>query len=358
MLIKLEQNIGGTKNSLSLIHGKHPVSVFVKSGSPGVVTFSDLSESTAVCISCPDQPCINFAIDDRDSHLAGMFRLDHNTNVCAVNAISWSDIEFRPVIADDTCIGCGVCVARCPTKAIYLLECCAKISNVSSPYYEINNEEGHQKTKEIFLKTQILGTYHIESDQIITVFLQKLRRHSRRSGTLNSNLLVRNLLRTLGVPAETYAKGVQYGTVDILFRIGNVIGAGEVELGNSAIDAPRNLAGIVAFLASRNNIERKRITTISFLSKLPQGREQYWMVVDDMKKVLDLEIQTLTISSMLLMVWSRITLELPNSKLLLSQKNFQTLRPFLEVSIKRKIELSSGFENQLEPSKLIDSFPL
>ena len=65
------------------------------------------------CLHCPDEPCMSFS---ETTGIDGQI-----TRVCPTDAIRDVRSEPGPTITDD-CIGCGICVMRCPVGALSLSE--------------------------------------------------------------------------------------------------------------------------------------------------------------------------------------------------------------------------------------------
>lgn len=354
MSLDIKQNLGKGCNPLAIDGSKQIKHIEINPNQPSIILLADGSKSVATCIHCPDQPCVSYAPSEIDSELANKFRVDSSSDVCATNAIKWIYESSQPAIASEDCIFCGVCVSRCPTQAIYLSQDGAKLATQPQKLFTTETGNGHSETRKLLHQTLISGAHLNESDALISEILDRFKKLGGRAAKLSPNLLTRNLFRTLGVPAEAYPQGVQYSTVDVLFRAGDIHGAIEVEFSSAVIDVPRNLAGDVAVLIARHGLHKSKLETYSVVCRLPQGREQYWMVVDDMEKVLGLKIRTASIVSLYLLVWARNVLDVQDDNLLLSENHGISLRPFLEKKLKRKINLTEGFENQLEPSKLVE----
>ena len=88
---------------------------------PVYVNFNDSTRGRGTCLGCYDVPCITLV--DRDFTLPESlkeFPGDPNRNVCPSDAINWD--TFNEVVQVDrkACIGCGLCVSRCPYGAISL----------------------------------------------------------------------------------------------------------------------------------------------------------------------------------------------------------------------------------------------
>ncbi len=72
-------------------------------------TVDSLGDPKSCCIRCPDEPCIRFSVHESGGGTA--------ISVCPVDAIHDARSETGPAVSDD-CIGCGLCVMRCPVGAI------------------------------------------------------------------------------------------------------------------------------------------------------------------------------------------------------------------------------------------------
>lgn len=70
-----------------------------------------LGDPNSCCIRCPDEPCIRFSVAESGGGTA--------ISVCPVDAIHDARSETGPAVSDD-CIGCGLCVMRCPVGAIHI----------------------------------------------------------------------------------------------------------------------------------------------------------------------------------------------------------------------------------------------
>ncbi len=70
-----------------------------------------IGDSAACCLRCPDEPCMRFNPQESGG--------GSEVNVCPVNAIENARSETGPTIAAE-CVGCGLCVLRCPVGALQL----------------------------------------------------------------------------------------------------------------------------------------------------------------------------------------------------------------------------------------------
>ncbi|WP_134773004.1 4Fe-4S binding protein [Ornithinimicrobium flavum] len=78
-----------------------------------------LDGSTAQCWRCADAPCTWFTPQEVARHIPAPLSLNPDRLVCPTDALSIK-VGEAPVIDPDRCIGCGLCVTRCPVGAIHL----------------------------------------------------------------------------------------------------------------------------------------------------------------------------------------------------------------------------------------------
>src|SRR5699024_2002055 len=78
----------------------------------------------------------------------------------------------------------------------------------------------------------------------------------------------------------------------------------EIEIPSTAIlDAPRNLLDDYAVAVSRHKLSRDEIILVVICWDVPNKRTDYWNVINDINRVLDLEIKTISIPALALHYW-------------------------------------------------------
>ncbi len=80
---------------------------------PAKYTFTG-GELVSCCVNCADKPCLKFTSAELPANAP-----PHAQRVCPTDAIQYSDRERR-VVVTDACIGCNLCVLRCPVGAIFV----------------------------------------------------------------------------------------------------------------------------------------------------------------------------------------------------------------------------------------------
>ena len=70
----------------------------------------------------------------------------------------------------------------------------------------------------------------------------------------------------------------------------------------------------IAILISRYKYNKDNIIPLIICNELPNKRSEFWQFINDIKKVLNISINTITISGLLLLSWTR-------QKLIFTKKN-------------------------------------
>jgi Na+-translocating ferredoxin:NAD+ oxidoreductase RNF subunit RnfB len=86
------------------------------------VMLADGRAGAGSCLGCGNAPCMEK--DDTELVLFGAldaFPGDPNRDVCPTKAITWDNEKAVAVVVPDNCIGCGLCISRCPYGAISLV---------------------------------------------------------------------------------------------------------------------------------------------------------------------------------------------------------------------------------------------
>ena len=81
------------------------------------ISFSDKSSMNAVCLNCPETPCIKYSKSELTVGVLPQMPSNKSKEVCPVDAIK-IDENGSPAINTDSCISCGICLSRCDYGAI------------------------------------------------------------------------------------------------------------------------------------------------------------------------------------------------------------------------------------------------
>ena len=266
---------------------------------PVKVCLVDRTEGRGTCLGCHDAPCMMLNADDLTLPEAlSDFPGNPNRGVCPTRAISWND-DKEAVSINVDCIGCGLCVARCPYGAISLTSAGKAVVETSDPD-KLTVAPGKEATAAEHAKPQRVG-------QLGKARSPALHRMPESIGTLTdleSSQFVRNLLIECGIRCRTRRRGDTNIRMDGVLGLANGrLGVLEIELSIAVLESPRALLEDIAVMHGRYGIEVKLIDPVSIILGLPNVRSEYFQVIADIEKVLGIQCRTLTIGCLLSVLW-------------------------------------------------------
>lgn len=246
---------------------------------------------------------MSFDYDEIRCNEVKEFACDNSLDVCPVGAL-FIGADGVPVINSDYCISCGICVKRCPVGALFF-------NNNGEP--QVNTEpsgmvvradvesEGLQAEQIArLLNAPHSGYFLRENDDIMANVYEKLQRLNAQY----HNIVVRNLLIALGCRSAMRRTGDIYTRMDAVYSSKNgSFGAVEVEFGRDTLSASRGILDDIAVLHTRYGIDKNINRPLVVCLQLPNERQGYWQVVKDIKNVLDIRINTLTVGALMLLLW-------------------------------------------------------
>jgi len=222
---------------------------------------------------------------------------DPNLDVCPTAAVRWDSAGEFTFIDTDACIGCGLCVSRCPYGAISLLD--GSVASVES-----SDPDG-------LVTCEPVQNEHSRPTRVgVISFLgvpaaMQLPGQVLKLGDVKTNLFIRNLLHEVGLNARSRRKGDTNIRMDAFgySRSGRPF-VGEFEVGAGLLESPRALLEDVAILHSRYGYEVASIDPVSVILAFPSLRSEYYQVLRDIDKVLGLRCRTITIGALLALLWN------------------------------------------------------
>ena len=350
-----------SKKLKTLAVGVHPVSIeWDPNEKQSVIQFSDGGRGLGSCIHCINPPCLEYAKEEIELRTFKEFPSDRNPEVCPTKAISWPQESDSPTIDSEACISCGICVSRCPVAAIYLDpdEATAILNDLPNKYFLLHNQEVSEAAQrdllERFSQIPENGIFILENDNILQRFFDKFKSvaTNQKQSAQFSNHLVRNLMLEIGVNTLMSRRGDTNLRMDIIFeQRGKKSGTCEVELGGEVLNAPRNLLDNVAVLVSRYKISKTNLIPLVVVLSLPNRRSEYWQVIKDIKQVLSLRINSLTIGMLVLLVWNRIKVSFDSQEMLYADSDLYTLKDKFERILGRKLNITEGYPGFIESQK-------
>ena len=268
------------------------------------VMLADGRAGAGSCLGCGNVPCM----EKGESELVlfgalDAFPGDPNRDVCPTKAIIWDSEKTVASILVDKCIGCGLCISRCPYGAISLVNGLTASVATADPdrlvvaVTSVYNE--HPKVKRRG-KIAILDAPAIVSLPVTVGVLHDVR----------TNLFIRNLLNEVGLYVRTRRRGDTNMRIDAVgfSRRGRPFVA-EIETSLGVLESPRALLEDVAVLHSRYGYTVDEIDPLSIILALPNMRSEYYQVIRDIEKVLGLRCRTITVGVLVAMLWNFVRID-------------------------------------------------
>lgn len=287
------------------------------SGKPSIITLdNDIFE--AKCINCKNKKCLKYVYNEITNNQVKI-PTSIDSYVCPVGAIS--EKNGKVIIDNDKCIKCGLCAARCLTGAIYF----------NGDKFVISGYKNDIENKYVSLIH--VGQIIQENDTIINDIYNRLIQSN-----VNPNILSRNLLNQCGIQTILSRTGDVNLRMDGIIINNNRIGVCEIEFNNDVLSCPRCILDDIAVLCSRYDYDLEEILALVISLYLPNNRTDYWRVIKDIKNILDIEIQTLSIGFLLITMWNFKKVNLISNQFYKDCDN-NSLRENMEVVLNRKVNV-------------------
>lgn len=309
----------------------------------------------AACLRCTTPCCMNYNDAEISCSHFPEFSYERDLNVCPVGAIKWNFDKEMPEIDNHSCIECGLCAIRCPIGAIYKSGNQMIIAEPSSDYIDIPINHANQKAHELFIREldRIYWKHQFqkETDSIMERIYQDISQFDGRS--MVPKLLVRNLLIALKHECAISRTGDVYTRMDAVYSShldSACKGVVEIEFGRDTLEASRGILDDIAVMCSRNNLDKNNNAALVVCLSFPNKRQGYFQVIKDIKRVLDLKIQTISLGALLLLVWNGAQVNFTSREFYVDFDNL-SIRSITEFRLNRLVNLGEGKLGILEPEK-------
>ena len=321
---------------------------FNEGSRPVKVLFADGSKGYGTCLGCHDAPCMTLGVSDTILPEAlSDFPGDPARDVCPTYALSWNAAGSAIVVDDDKCIGCGLCIARCPYGAISLTNAGKVVIETTDPNGLTVRHDDNSASVE-HLKTTRKG--QIGTIQALT--LRQMPSTITSLSDLESSQFVRNLLIECGVECRIRRRGDTNIRMDgVLGLLDNRLGVLEIELTDSVLESPRALLEDVAVLHGRYGIEVGRIDPVTVVLTLPNARSEYYQVIADIERVLGIRCRTMTVGCLLGILWQFQTIVGFSDDLFMTSPGDTDLLPAMKRSFGDRFPMIEPYSGAYRPSK-------
>lgn len=271
------------------------------------IFFGSGFEIESGCLRCPDAPCTSWDLEtvSRTIRIESIANLD--LKVCPTDSLEFHGDGFPNVL--DTCIGCGLCITRCPVRAIHFdpLTTRAQVSNTPNSYTKF---VGSFEEFEEFRK-HLSGLFEVSSMnesqlEILQSVIQKIGALGQSFGDLKSlQILVRNAFLASGFAARLKNPGDNNNWTELAVDSTNQLFAFELEVGTDGLDSVRRVMSNLAIVCSRYGVALGDVVPVVIMSQLPNLRSDYYSVVLDAKMRLGVKILTVPIALIILSILDR-----------------------------------------------------
>lgn len=290
-----------------LTSGPDAVAVTRHIGEPSHVAFDDGSQVAATCVNCPTTPCIRYRPDELGQETGLDITYSPDERVCAFDAISDPTGTQTPEIDTVACTGCGLCVTRCPVGAIHLTDSgIAAVNTAPNDRFQFGTTYSADEFREMTVSLAEMLLAPTASDVLrdgylaarLAAVIRSVREAPNARNTFN--VLVRNYVIALGMPAKVGVAGDTSSRVDMVFASDGTVGIAELEPGEDLLDAVRRLLADTAIAISRSGARRDALLAVIVTGRLPNARSGYFELISDVEAILALRIHTLPVAVLML----------------------------------------------------------
>ncbi|MCT7515024.1 4Fe-4S binding protein [Aliarcobacter cryaerophilus] len=321
----------------------------------GILILNSGESIFSVCMRCDFPLCMNYSKEELSFNIFDEFPLDNVQMVCPSLAITWPHDNPEPIIDEDLCISCGLCIQRCPVNAIsYNDEFIAKINIQQNSYFiekNYSNEEFLSIIQHYILLENKSILKEINNEHIEMVY-SKIAEKTSNLSLQFPNLIIRNLFLELGISTAIRRRGDIYMRMDMLFSDSTQnIGIAEIENGRDTLNSPRNILDNIAVLHSRYNFKKENIIPLIVSFSFPNQRTDYWQLIQDIKKITKIEIYSITLGALLILLWKNKKISMDEIKLFYADSDNPSIRQSIKKLIEEDFDIGLGLLGVLEVTK-------
>lgn len=249
------------------------------------------------CLGCPDAPCTRLELAEVSPALV-IPTVDERT-VCPTEAIGVPVAGEPPEIDDDACIGCGLCLSRCPAGAIAFAHGTAEVAwrPSGSPFvFERYDEERFNATRSRLSEASSV----VANAQLVAEMARGVWVAARAHNVVRFDVLVRSLVVSSGIRAQLGKPGDHALRVELIGSDDTGTLLGHIEYEADMLTAGRRVLSSAAVLMSRYQVNRSALVAAVFCLGLPNTRVDLYRVLAAARKRLGLTVAVVPISALLL----------------------------------------------------------
>ncbi|MEX9582843.1 4Fe-4S binding protein [Providencia rettgeri] len=307
-----------------------PVSIDYLENEPNKLELSNGSIINSPCLNCSDKPCMRFNTTNESNVIDAVFFPD----VCPTDAM-FLDEKEQVFIDEELCIGCGLCAYRCNTGAIYV---------------SFNKMRVHRDQKMLIEGKLVKTTVSTKNrlfkniDEKILQLRQSIRENKKSNYLLNN--LIKSYFMSLGFKVIKPRAGDVNLRMDLIVENNDTLFLVEVDdLGSP--DTIRDIIDDIAIFSDKYERNLSTLAGACCLLEFPNKRSEFYELISDVKKVLDINIYSLSLGVMLSILNDNNTLDI--TKFFINEKQ-TSCRTALESTLNRICEFPLH-SNSIEAAK-------
>lgn len=250
------------------------------------------------CLGCPDAPCSRLRHGEVSPAVSAP-GIDDRT-VCPTESIGVPLAGEPPSVNRETCVGCGACIARCPSGAIWLNDGAAAVEWNPVPPFEFGSydEERFDLTRH---RLDAVSTVTMAAEEAIAAARSAwLQIQPPALGQLQFAALIRSLLISAGLSAQIGKPGDHAVRIELIGSDDEDVLLGHIEYGTDFLDAARRTLSSAAVLLSRYDADAERLVCVVFCYQLPNARVDLYRVIPSARARLGLHISVVPVGILLL----------------------------------------------------------
>lgn len=273
---------------------------------PTIVSDSQESPFKSGCLGCPDEPCVRFTSAEmtRSARIESPYAPD--PSVCPTEAIA-RGADGLARVRPDVCMGCGLCVVRCPVGAIWIdeAEMTARVELPAESAYEgvdLSQEEFAAAREEIS-DALTLDLPPFDHPSVVISQVEKATPFIEGAdGQRVLRILARNAFLLGRAAARLKIVGDNNAACELVVDGGGLLLVVEVEPSGDVLDAMRRAIAGCAIVIARFGVDLHDVAAALLLHRLPNERVDYYRVKADVHSRLGVESYTIPLAVILLAI--------------------------------------------------------
>jgi ferredoxin len=244
------------------------------------------------CLGCIDAPCRLFAEREVMAPVLVDTPVYPDRSVCPADALIAMGDSAVPEVDEGLCIGCGLCVARCPVGAIH-------IDPTDAPYELAADEFTARRERLSLVLSREIAPF--PDSELVGGQLARIDEYTVKGEEQRTfRMLARNVFLALGYPARLKNPGDNNAFSELVIDVDDALILLEIETGGDTLDAFRRSLSGWAIALSRYKVSPDRAVPGVVLDRLPNTRVDYYEAVKNTADRIGVALRTIPVAALLL----------------------------------------------------------